>query len=203
MPCFPKNESNRVQPELTSPTVDSASNAAKALPGTLGVRPGARGALPFLLGSALLGTIGVFVHEAGADPLSATWFRCAFGLLGLTAWLLWRGQLAALRLHRHAMPRVLLACALLVAGWALFFAAIERTSTGVAVVLFHVQPFWVLLLGAWWLGERVSGQRLAAVSVAMAGLALATGLVDRPPGGVDGLWVGYWVGVAGCLLGAG
>lgn len=44
----------------------------------------ATGALPFLLGNALLGTIGIFVRQADADPLTATWFRCAFGLLGLT-----------------------------------------------------------------------------------------------------------------------
>ncbi|MFE1570582.1 hypothetical protein ACFIQG_02015 [Comamonas odontotermitis] len=48
------------------------------------------GALPFLLGCMLLGTVGVFVQEAHAAPITATWFRCAFGLLGLTAWMAWR-----------------------------------------------------------------------------------------------------------------
>lgn len=42
------------------------------------------GMRPFILGSILLGTIGIFVHEADAHPLTATWFRCAFGLLALT-----------------------------------------------------------------------------------------------------------------------
>lgn len=161
-----------------------------------------RAALPFLVGSGLLGTIGVFVHEAHADPLSATWFRCAFGLLGLTAWLSWRRQLGALKLDLRAAPWVLLAGVLLVAGWALFFAAIERTSTAVAVVLFQVQPFWVLLLGAWLLREPIGGRRLSGVTLAMAGLALATGLVDQPSRDVQGLSIRYWLGVLGCLLGA-
>ena len=53
------------------------------------VLPGARrldGWVAFVLGNALLGTIGVFVHEAQAAPLTVTWFRCAFGLIGLTLW---------------------------------------------------------------------------------------------------------------------
>jgi drug/metabolite transporter (DMT)-like permease len=184
---------------------DSALRAApNAIPPALQPpqRAGLRAALPFVLGSGLLGTIGVFVHEAHADPLSATWFRCAFGLLGLTAWLSWRRQLGALKLEPRTTPWVLLAGVLLVAGWALFFAAIERTSTAVAVVLYQAQPFWVLLLGRCLLKERIGGRRLTGVTVAMAGLALATGLVDQPGTGGQGLSSGYWIGVLGCLVGA-
>lgn len=170
-----------------------------------GPRESTAGALPFLAGSALLGTIGVFVHEAGADPLSATWFRCAFGLLGLTGWLAWRRQLPALRLARASVGWVLAAGVLLVAGWGLFFAAIERTSAGLAVVLFQLQPFWVIALGAWWLGERIGRRRLAAMGVAMAGLVLATGLVG-PVLAADGPGAASAAdlagGVAACLVGA-
>ena len=175
-----------------------------ATPPTLAVagRASLRAALPFVLGNCLLGTIGVFVHEADADALSATWFRCAFGLLALTAWLLWRRQLGALKLQLRAAPWVLLAGVLLVAGWTLFFAAIERTSTAVAVVLFQVQPFWVLLLGAGLLNQRIGGRRVAGVTLAMAGLALATGLLDQPSAGGQGPASGYWIGVLGCLIGA-
>ena len=163
---------------------------------------GLRAVLPYLLGSGLLGTIGVFVHAAHTQPLTATWFRCAFGLLGLTAWLAWRRQLAALRLDLRVAPWVALAGLLLVASWALFFAAIERTSTAVAVVLFQVQPFWVLLLSASLLKERIGVRRLFGVTLAMAGLILATGLFDGPSNVALGLSSGYAIGVLGCLVGA-
>jgi hypothetical protein len=52
-----------------------------------------------MLGSALLGTIGVFVAGAGTDPITTTWFRCAFGLIGLTVWMFARGHV------RHLLPR--------------------------------------------------------------------------------------------------
>lgn len=162
------------------------------------------GALPFVLGSMLLGTIGVFAHEARADPLTITWFRCVFGLIGLTVWVLMRGQAQHLRLTRTNAAAALTVSSLLIAAWALFFLAIERTSTGVAVVLFHMQPMWVLALGAWWLKEPIGVQRFASVGVAMIGLVLATGILEHTSvlGGGGGFRPGYWVGIAACLIGA-
>jgi drug/metabolite transporter (DMT)-like permease len=164
----------------------------------------ANGVASFLLGSALLGTIGIFVHQAGADPLTATWFRCAFGLLGLTFWLAMRRQTRSLLLPRATCVWVLLASTLMVLAWGLFFAAIERLSTGVAVVLFHVQPLWVLVLGSLWLKESIGGLRMASVSVAMIGLVLATGILEHASlsGTPDVQASGYWMGVAACLVGA-
>lgn len=166
----------------------------------------ASGALPFVLASILLGTIGIFVHEADAHPLTATWFRCVFGLLGLTLWILLRKQMGHLRLPRSRWSWVLAAGVLMVLGWGLFFAAIERTSAGVATVLFHIQPLWVLLLGAWWLKESIVRQRIASVAVAMVGLVLATGMLDHlslsGDAASEAFPADYWVGVALCLVGA-
>lgn len=164
----------------------------------------AGGTAPFLLGSALLGTIGVFVHHAGADAMTATWFRCLFGLLGITLWLRLRRRIGTLRLARATAPWVLLAGSLMVTAWALFFFAIERTSAGVAVVLFHVQPLWVLVLGAVCLNESIGRRRIAAVSAAMVGLVLATGVLEQAAlaGTRSAQGAGYWLGVAACLVGA-
>lgn len=162
------------------------------------------GALPFLLGNILLGTIGVFVHQAHADPLTATWFRCAFGLLGLTLWLLGRWQLHCLRLAPANFLWVIAASVLMLLGWTLFFDAIEHTSAGVAVVLFHVQPLWVLLIGAIWLKQAVGRTRLLSVIAAMLGLVLATGIGEELSGGgrMAGLSPNYWLGIGACLVGS-
>lgn len=158
------------------------------------------GVWPFVLGCALLGTIGIFVHEAHADALTATWFRCAFGLIGLSVWVTLRRQTRFLRLTRTTGPWVLIAGSLMVLSWGLFFTAIERISTGVAIVLFHVQPMWVLVLGALCLKETIGRRRIVAVSVAMFGLVLATGIAEHRASG--DVHEGYWVGVALCLVGA-
>jgi drug/metabolite transporter (DMT)-like permease len=163
-------------------------------------RPSNGGAWPFVLGCALLGTIGVFAREAHAAPLTATWFRCALGLLGLTCWVAWRRQVRFLRLTRTTGPWIVAAGSLMVLSWSLFFTAIERVPVGVAIVLFHVQPLWVLVLGALCLKESIGRRRVGAVSVAMVGLVLATGIAEHRTGG-DGRQ-SYWLGVALCLIGA-
>lgn len=164
----------------------------------------ASGALPFLLGSAVLGTIGVFLVNSHADPVTATWFRCAFGLLSLTVWVVARGQGRYLWLSAATAPWVIAAGVLIVTAWALFFFAIGRTSTGVAVVLFHIQPLWLLFLGNWLLGEPIGGRRLGSVLAAMAGLVLATGVLQQTSlfGPSHEMPSGYWLGIAACIFGS-
>lgn len=157
-----------------------------------------QGVLLMVAGGLLLGSIGGFVEEAGQDPLTTVWFRCAFGMLALLAWDAACGRLTELRLRGTALAAALAASVLMLANWALFFAAITRTSIGVATVVFHVQPLWVLALGAWWLRERVSWRQAGAALAALAGLALATGLLDA--GGPGHLQQpGYLTGLAMCL----
>jgi drug/metabolite transporter (DMT)-like permease len=129
-------------------------------------------------GGLLLGTIGVFVQEAGQDPLTTVWFRCAFGSAALLAWCVATRATAQLRLRGSVWWLAWASGCLMVLNWALFFAAIERTSIGVATVVFHIQPLLVMALGAWWLREKVSPWQWLMGLLALAGLALATGLFD-------------------------
>ena len=129
-------------------------------------------------GGLLLGTVGVFVEESGQGALTAVWCRCAFGALALLAWGTCSGRLDELRLRGRALGAALGAGLLMILNWGLFFAAMQRTSIGLATVVFHVQPLWVLAAAAWWWHERVTRAQLGAVVAALLGLALATGLAD-------------------------
>ncbi len=176
----------------TSQHIDDATSGFAAIRASTG-------AWRLILGCALLGTIGVFVNEAHADPLTATWFRCALGLICLTFWVMLRRQTRFLRLTRTTGPSVLAAGSLMVLSWGLFFTAISRMSAGVAIVLFNVQPMWVLLLGALCLKESIGKRRIGAVSASMFGLVLATGIAEHSASGADR--DGYWLAVALCLVG--
>jgi drug/metabolite transporter (DMT)-like permease len=149
-------------------------------------------------GGLLLGTIGVFFVEAGADPLTAVWFRCAFGALTLLVWAALTGSLQTLRLQRAGAPAALVSGVLMLLNWVLFFEAVSRTSIGVATVVFHVQPVWVMALAAWCWGERITRRQLVAVAAALAGLALATGAFDQVSTAAA-LDDRYLVGIAICL----
>jgi drug/metabolite transporter (DMT)-like permease len=163
---------------------------------------GTRGVALMVGGGLLLGTIGVFVEEAGQHPLTTVWFRCAFGGAALLLWGAATRRLHELRLRGKGLAAALAAGALMITNWALFFAAIERTSIGVATVVFHVQPLWVLALGAWWLREPVTRRQLGAALLALAGLALATGLADGATSSDNRISGAYAIGLLMCLGGS-
>ncbi len=156
-----------------------------------------------IAGGALLGTIGVFVEEAGQHPLVTVWFRCAFGAMALLAWCLATGRGAQLFLHGRARW---VACAtgmLTVMNWALFFAAIPRTSIAVATVIFHIQPIWVIVFGALFLREAVLPMQWLATLAALGGLVLTTGLLDSAAAAAAASSSGdYMAGVLMCLGGS-
>ncbi|MEP9327470.1 DMT family transporter [Paraburkholderia phymatum] len=135
-----------------------------------------QGALTLASGGLLMGTIGVFVEEARLSALTLVFFRCLFGFLSLAAYCAWKGYFA----RRHFTRRtVLLAAAsgvLMVTQWVGFFDAIHRTSIAVATVVFHVQPFWVVLMGAALFNERLGADRLGWIATAFGGLVLASGV---------------------------
>jgi len=150
-------------------------------------------------GGVLLGTIGIFVQEAGQHPLVTVWFRCAFGALALLLWSVCTGRLRDLRLTGKSLWVACATACLMIVNWALFFAAISHTSIAVATVVFHVQPIWVILFGAFSLREAISRGQWLATAVALCGLVLATGLLDEMSGAAHLMDSGYALGLLCCL----
>ncbi len=158
-----------------------------------------RGQWLMIAGGVLLGTVGVFVEEARQHPLVTVLFRCAFGALALLAWGLATGRVRELRVRGRSWPVVLATGVLMVLNWALFFAAIPRTSIGVATIVFHIQPVWIMLFGTLVLREAVAPRQVAAMLAALLGLVLTTGLL----GGDAAAWGPDHVsGLLMCLAGS-
>lgn len=158
-----------------------------------------RGQWLMIAGGVLLGTVGVFVQEAGQHPLVTVLFRCAFGALALLAWGLATGRMGELRVRGRSWPVVAATGVLMVLNWALFFAAIPRTSIGVATIVFHIQPVWIMLFGTLVLREAVAPRQVAAMLAALLGLVLTTGLL----GGDAAAWGPDHVsGLLMCLAGS-
>jgi len=158
-------------------------------------RAGRHGTALMVAGGAVLGTVGLFVERAGQPAFTAVWFRCAFGAGALGLWGMLRKRNGELWLRGRALAAAVATGVLMTANWALFFAALERTSIAVATVVFHVQPVWVMAAGVLWLGEPFSRVRAIATALALAGLVLATGLLEEH-GAVS---VRYVVGLGMCL----
>ncbi len=174
---------------------------------TAAAGPG-RGApgLQLALAMAIAGTVGAFATEAGLDPVRTVFWRCVFGSLFLGAWSLWRGHLRPSGLHPRDMARAVAAGVCTVLTWTAFFAAIRLTNIATATIVYHIQPFFVVLLGWALLRERITALQLGWMAVAFLGVALASGLAggwEGPAGAGGAETASRWMlGIGTALAGA-
>jgi len=105
-----------------------------------------------------------------------TFRTCVLVLAAATLFALARALGQPLALPRHLRAAILVP-ALTVTGWHIFSAyGLTFIGGGRAVIVAFTMPFWTMLLALWWLDERPTPRRLAALALGMAGLALL--LVD-------------------------
>lgn len=129
-----------------------------------------------LSGLILIGTVGAAVVATGLDPITIVFWRSVIGAAFLAVWCFARGILPDRSLTRRSLWIGALAGVSLVISWAAFFEGILRTSISTATILFHTQPFWIVLIGAVLWKERISRSQLIWLCVAFGGVALASNL---------------------------
>ena len=115
-----------------------------------------------VLAMALSGTIGLLVVESGLPALWVVWLRCLFGGLGLAAWVAWAREWGWLGVGGVA----------LVCNWVGLFSAYRYSSIAVATVVYHVQPFVLLVLAAVFQGEALPFRKLPWLGLALLGVVL-------------------------------
>jgi drug/metabolite transporter (DMT)-like permease len=121
----------------------------------------------YIIAMLMLSTLGVYVQEAGLDPVTTVFFRCAIGAVALALYCGWKGMFRRANMTPRAFRLAAFSGVLMVVNWVAFFEAIRRIGIAVATIVFHVQPFMVLLLGALLLRERLAANKLAWVVLAM------------------------------------
>ncbi|MGD9478564.1 DMT family transporter [Shinella sp. G-2] len=140
------------------------------------------------LAMAIVGTVGAFATEAGLDPITTVFWRCVFGTLFLGAWCLLRGHLPDRGLSPARLGLAALGGVCMVLSWTGFFAGFAMTSIATTTIVYHIQPFFVVLIGVTVLKERITLDQIVWMIAAFVGVALASGLVlsSRP---VTTTWV--------------
>lgn len=154
--------------------------------------------LKLAAGMAISGTVGAFGVESGLDPISIVFWRCVFGAAFMLAWCLAFRYLPDRSLSWRKLALSAVAGSSLVLSWAAFFAGIEMTSIATATIVINFQPFFVVLIGALFLKERLSRDQLVWIVAAFIGLVFASG-IGLSSGELDRRWV---VGIAITMLGA-
>jgi len=134
---------------------------------------------------------------APIDPLILSQSRVTLSFVVLFAALLLRRGASALRVPPGDLLRfVLLGVFGVAASNYLYYFAIQRTSVATAIIIQYTAPAWVLLYSVARGLQPPSWRRTAAVALAVAGCALAVGLV-----GSGGLRMDL-LGVTAALLAA-
>jgi drug/metabolite transporter (DMT)-like permease len=138
------------------------------------------------------GTIGWFVMVSGQPVENVVFWRCAFGAAALVPICAALGSLKRNALTRGQLLIAVLGGMAIVLNWLLLFAAYPRSSISIATTVYNTQPFMLLALGALFLGEKMTVEKLLWLTLAFGGMFL---IVQAKPDGITGL-EDYAIGVA-------
>lgn len=151
-----------------------------------------RGTWEMIAAMLISGTIGWFVLVSGVPVVEVVFWRCVIGALAL---LLVCGLLGYLRvdlLSYSTLGWAMLSGVAIVGNWLLLFASYAKASIAISTAVYNVQPFILVMLAALFLGEKITVQKLAWLSVAFLGmLAIVTAHGNQATGGEH-----YLLGVA-------
>ena len=112
------------------------------------------------------------------DPLLLSQTRTTFSLLVLLPLLVGRGGWRRVLLPKADLIQCLVLGMLGVAASNYFYyVAIQKTSVAIAIIVQYTAPVWVLLYVVARGQQRLSPQKVAAVVVALAGIALTIGMI--------------------------
>jgi drug/metabolite transporter, DME family len=128
-----------------------------------------------LIGATLLGSLGAWaraVYRFEGDPLTVVAWRALIAAAAL-AGVLGVVRPRLLRIRPRDLPFFLLYgfVGVTVNFWA-YFSAVKFTSLAIAVTLLFTFPAFVALLSFFFLGERLTQAKLAAVAVTLLGSGL-------------------------------
>lgn len=127
-----------------------------------------------VLAMGLSGTIGLFVLMSGQSALTVVFFRCLIGGAALLAWVSWQG--AWHRLNARALAWLILGAIALIVNWLCLFSAYPVNGIAIATVVYHVQPFFLIVLAALLQRESIDLGKLPWMGLAFIGVAMSAGI---------------------------
>lgn len=159
-----------------------------------------RGSIEMSVAMLISGTIGWFVLMSGLPVLDVVFWRCAIGALTL---FLICGAMGLLRrgvLRWTILAWAVISGAAIVGNWLLLFAAYSRASIGIATAVYNTQPFMLVALGALFLGERLTLDKMLWLVIAFAGMLVITQHEGTPSYGAGAYLVGVALALGAAFL---
>ncbi|WP_416637661.1 DMT family transporter [Pseudomonas sp. OHS18] len=154
-----------------------------------------RGTLEMVTAMLISGTIGWFVLLSGLPVLGVVFWRCVFGALTLLLVCALLGHLRLGLLSRVTLMLAVISGVAIVGNWLLLFASYSRASIAIGTAVYNVQPFMLVILAALFLGEKLTLQKLAWLSISFLGMLAIVGAHGSAGQGGDD----YLTGIAFAL----
>lgn len=139
-----------------------------------------RGTIEMTAAMLISGTIGWFVLMSGQSVQNVVFWRCVFGAVALLTICGTLGYLRPGIVTTRQLAIAVLGGIAIVSNWLLLFAAYPRSSISIATTVYNTQPFMLLGLGALFLGEKLTVDKLGWLALAFGGMVL---IVQAKPGG--------------------
>ena len=158
-----------------------------------------RGSWEMVAAMLISGTIGWFVLVSGVSVIEVVFWRCVIGGLTLLVVCALLGYLRLDLLSWTRLGLAMLSGVAIVGNWLLLFESYSRASIAISTAVYNVQPFMLVMLAAVFLGEKITVEKLAWLSVAFLGmLAIVTAHGDQPTG--DDYLTGIALALGAALL---
>ena len=151
-----------------------------------------RGTAAMTAAMLISGPIGWFVVMSGQPVSGVVFWRCLFGALTL---LVICGALGLLRpgiLTLRTFAIAVLGGIAIVVNWLLLFASYSHATISIATTVYNTQPFMLLVLGALFLGEKITAAKLFWLTLAFVGMIA---IVQAKPGGSGDTFESYSLGI--------
>jgi drug/metabolite transporter, DME family len=190
---------------MSSPSLTSDRRATTGVDGAIPVR----GFAIVIVSASLFGMLGPlsrFAYDAGMEPPAFVAWRAAIGFLALATYVGWRVRRGTSHLVRFgSLPmraRVTMLAAAL-AGTVLnlcMFIAFDRITIALALLGFYTYPALVAIANVALGRERLDRTRLAALTLAIAGMIAVVASQVDPAAGIrlDAIGIGLALGAAVC-----
>ena len=157
-----------------------------------------RGVIEMASAMVISGTIGLFVVLSGQPVTSVVFWRCVFGVAILLPICAAMGFFRLGIISFRQFGFAALGGIAIVTNWLLLFAAYPRASISIATAVYNTQPFMLVAMGALFLSERLTLNRMLWLAVSFLGtLAI---IYAKPGAGYSG--ENYLAGVALALAAA-
>ena len=125
---------------------------------------------------AIFGSIGFFTIHTGLPAIELVFVRCICATLFLGGvWLATGGHKTEIW-EKQEIIRTLICGVFIVLNWVFLFKAFEEMSISIAISIYNLAPIFVLILGSFFLKEKMTLQALLATITCFIGSIFIIGL---------------------------